>query len=101
MEHLLLAIWTAPGADVGVIEREWLPSTLARENVEECRVSVAVDDQGHFAAGDPVGVVIHLGLGLAHDLDDVPERDALYRLAREVNVWRVDPHAVITSTEPT
>ena len=38
---------------------------------------------------------IALGLARAHDLDDVPARDALYAVARRVDMWRVDPHRVI------
>jgi uncharacterized protein (TIGR02118 family) len=91
MEHLLVALWRAADADVTTVVREWAPLALAHENVRSLTVSVADADQGPYKDGDPVDVVIALGLDRAHDLDDVPERDALYAISREVNVWRVDP----------
>jgi len=101
MESLLVALWKAPGADTTVLLDEWAPIAAHNENVQSLMLSLAVEDQGRFAHGDPVDVLISLGLDLAHDLDDVPERDALYARAREVNVWRVDPRQQITTTEPT
>jgi uncharacterized protein (TIGR02118 family) len=101
MEHLLVAVWRAPGADVTVIAESWAPAALAIDNVQSCTVSFAEPDQERFAGGDPVDVLIALGLQRAHDLDDVPERGVLYGIAREVNVWRVDPRRAIVSDEPT
>ncbi len=101
MEHLLIAVWRAPGADVAVVQETWAPAALGVGNVQSCTLSLAVADQGRFAGGDPVDVLIALGLQHAHDLDDVPERGMLYGIAREVNVWRVDPRRAIVSNEAT
>ena len=75
----------------------WAPEALAVETVESCTVSVADADQGVYThEPDAQGLVpncdalISLGLTRAHDLDDVPVRDALHALARRVEVWRVD-----------
>jgi uncharacterized protein (TIGR02118 family) len=91
MEHLLVALWRAPDADVSTIVSDWAPRALADANVEALTVNVADTDQGPYKDGNPVDALIALGLGRAHDLDDVPERGALYAIAREVKVWRVDP----------
>ena len=40
--------------------------------------------------------LLSLGLTRAHDLDDVPARDALHALARRIEVWRVDLRRPIT-----
>src|SRR5919204_2053813 len=101
MEHLLVALWGAPGADATAVETRWVPEAVGDPNVESCTLSFAEADQGRFAAGDPVDVLIALGLERAHDLDDVPARGVLYKLAREVNVWRVEPRRQIVSDEPT
>jgi uncharacterized protein (TIGR02118 family) len=100
MEHVIVALWRAPSADVDGALAAWSQLARADANVHMCTVSRAVDDQGRFAAGTPVDVLVSLGLDRAHDLDDIPERDLLYAIAREVNVWRVDPHRVIVATEP-
>jgi uncharacterized protein (TIGR02118 family) len=101
MEHLLVALWRAAGADLVALRDSWAEAALPIDNVQSCTISLAEIDQGRFAAGDPVDMLIALGLRQAHDLDDVPERDLLYRAAREVNVWRVDPRRQIVSDEPT
>jgi uncharacterized protein (TIGR02118 family) len=101
MEHLLVALWRAPGADLAAVRDTWAEAALLIDNVQSCTISLADGHQGRFAAGEPVDMLIALGLRQAHDLDDVPERDVLYRAAREVNVWRVDPHHQIASDEPT
>ena len=101
MEHLIVALWRAPSADVPGALAEWSSAMRTDRNVHMCTVSAAVEDQGRFAAGDPVDVLISLGLGRAHDLDDVPARDVLYESAREVKVWRVDPHPVIVAEHAT
>jgi uncharacterized protein (TIGR02118 family) len=90
MEHLLIAVWRAPGADVPALAGKWGPLALRDPNVEELTMSFAEPDQGAYAKGDPIDALILLGLERAHDLDDIPERGELYRAAREVNVWRVD-----------
>lgn len=100
MEHLVVAVWRAPGADVESLLETWAPSALHHDTVRACTISFALEDQGRFAAGDPVDALVTLGLTRAQDLDDTPERDALYDVAREVEVWRVDPHRPITGTVP-
>jgi uncharacterized protein (TIGR02118 family) len=86
----MVALWKAPGADLDALLAEWSPLALQNANVQTLTVNVAVEDQGPYANGDPVDLVVKLGLEIAHDLDDVPARDMLYNCAREVNVWRVD-----------
>jgi uncharacterized protein (TIGR02118 family) len=106
-EHLMVAIWRAPAASpdavtAGIVE-QWAPEALANESVEECTVSFAEPDQGMYSREpDAQGLVpncdalISLGLTRAHDLDDVPERDALHAIARRVEVWRVDSRRPLT-----
>jgi uncharacterized protein (TIGR02118 family) len=100
-EHVMVAIWRAPTASLeavaGAVLERWAPEALTDENVEECIVSFAETDQGIYARQpDARGLVpncdalISLGLTRAHDLDDVPERDALHPIARRVEAWRVD-----------
>jgi uncharacterized protein (TIGR02118 family) len=101
VEHVIVALWRAGGADAGSLLDSWAPLAVKHENVRTCTMSFAEADQGRFAGGDPVDVLIALGLERAHDLDDVPERSVLYHVAREVNVWRVDPRRPIVSEEPT
>src|SRR4051812_29525158 len=109
-ERLLLAMWRA--VDVSASEcharvfSEWAPIALKGPAVETCSVSVAEADQGIYTVPpDDRGVVpncdvlIALGLERAHDLDDIPERDALYALAREVKVWRVDTRCPVQFDE--
>ena len=87
----MVALWRAADADVSTVIDDWAPLALKDANVQALTVSLADPDQGPYKDGDPVDVVIKLGLERAHDLDDVPDRGALYAIAREVNVWRVDP----------
>jgi uncharacterized protein (TIGR02118 family) len=94
MEHVIVAIWGAPDADVSTLREKWVPEALTDPNVEAGTISFAETDQGRFP-GPPCDALITLGLSRAHDLDDVPQRDVLYAVAREVNVWRVDPHRAI------
>jgi uncharacterized protein (TIGR02118 family) len=101
VEHLIVALWRAPDADVESLLDTWAPLALADANVASCSISFAEADQGRFASGNPLDVLINLGLDFAHSLDNVPERDVLYRVAHEVNVWRVDPNHAIVATEPT
>jgi uncharacterized protein (TIGR02118 family) len=102
-EYLLIALWRAatvsPTAIAEGIVDAWAPEALAVPEVESCTVSLAEADQGIYAREpDAQGLVpncdalIALGLTRAHDLDDVPARDALHALARRVEVWRVDVH---------
>jgi len=93
MENVLVALWRAPDADPGELAETWAPIALEQANVQQCTMNFAVEDQGAYASGENVDVLIALGLETAHDLDDVPERDLLYHVAREVKVWRVDPIA--------
>lgn len=95
MEHLLIALWRAPDANVESLLDSWVPVALADPGVEACTVNFADPDQGRYA-GPPCDALIELGLGRAQDLDDLPSRHELYAIAREVNVFRVDPHPVIT-----
>jgi uncharacterized protein (TIGR02118 family) len=89
-EHIVVALWRAPGVDAGALRETWAPLALARPEVHSCTMSFADADQGAYARANPVDVLIELVLERAHDLDDVPDRDVLYAAAREVNVWRVD-----------
>src|SRR5579859_7060636 len=105
-EHLLIAIWRSaavtPDRLAAQIVDTWAPEALAAEPVVSCTVNLAERDQGQYAREpDAAGLVpncdalIALGLTRAHDIDDVPARDALHAIARRVDVWRVDPHYVI------
>jgi len=95
VEEVLIALWRAPEANVEALLDTWVPVTLGHEYVRACTVSFADPDQGKFR-GPPCDALIALGLDRAQDLDDIPERHELYALAREVNVFRVDPRPVIT-----
>ena len=63
--------------------------------MQTCTISFADPDQGKLA-GPPCDALIALGLARAQDLDDLPSRHELYALAREVNVFRVDPRQIVT-----
>jgi uncharacterized protein (TIGR02118 family) len=95
VEHLLIALWRDPEVRVESLLDTWVPSALRDPGVQSCTISFADPDQGPFA-GPPCDAVIALGLVRAQDLDDLPLRHELYAVAREVNVFRVDPHEVIT-----
>ena len=95
MEHLLIALWRTPGANVESLLDTWIPVALSDPSMQSCTISFADPDQGSFA-GPPCDALIELGLARAQDLDDLPSRHELYAVAREVNVFRVDPHRVIT-----
>jgi uncharacterized protein (TIGR02118 family) len=94
VEHVVVAVWRAPAVDAAACERQvreaWAVEALADDNVEACAVSFAVADQPY--TGDPCDALVALGLGRAHDLDDVPARDLLHRVARRAHVWRVETH---------
>jgi uncharacterized protein (TIGR02118 family) len=93
----MIGIWRSASGDPAAMLDEW--TALARDEapVESLTVSTAIDD------GDSLqcAVLIALGLTRAHDLDDIPARDLLYKQAREVEVWRVEPRRPITSADAT
>ena len=95
MEHLLISLWATPEAHAESLLESWIPLALNDPGVEACTISFADPDQGRFQ-GPPCDVLIELGLGRAQDLDDLPSRHELYAIAREVNVFRVDPQRVIS-----
>jgi uncharacterized protein (TIGR02118 family) len=95
VEHLLIALWRTPEANVESLLDSWIPVALRDPGVEACTISFADPDQGPFA-GPPCDALIELGLTRAQDLDDLPSRHELYAIAREVNVFRVDPNYVVT-----
>jgi uncharacterized protein (TIGR02118 family) len=96
MEHLMIAVWRAAAGDLGAMLDEWVAMARDETTVEALTISTAVE------GGDSrCDALIALGLTRAHDLDDIPARDLLYKEAREVEVWRVEPHRPITSSEPT
>jgi uncharacterized protein (TIGR02118 family) len=108
VEHLLIAIWRAANVEPEALATQlvdgWAPETLAAESVLSCTVNVAETDQDQYTREpDALGLVpncdalIALGLTRAHDIDDVPARDALHAIGRRVDVWRVDPRPVITA----
>jgi uncharacterized protein (TIGR02118 family) len=94
VEHLLIAVWRNPDAQVESLLEGWAPVALKDPAVEACTISFADADQGPYP-GPPCDVLIHLGLTRAQDLDDVPARHELYVVARQVEVFRVDPYPVI------
>lgn len=107
-EHLLVAIWRAGPVGSETLAAQildaWAPEALAAEPVVSCTVNLADADQGQYTREpDAAGVVpncdalIALGLTRAHDIDDVPARDALHAVARRIDIWRVDPRHVITA----
>ena len=100
MEQLAVAVWRAAGSTPEgfreQLEGEWTTLALEAENLIDLTVNFAADDQGAYtrpldADGLSANVdgFLMLGLERAHDLDDLPGRDDLYRLARRVDVWRV------------
>ncbi len=95
VEHLLIALWRAPEANVESLLDTWIPVALKDPGVQSCTISFADPDQGKLA-GPPCDALIALGLARAQDLDDLPSRHELYAVAREVNVFRVDPQRVVT-----
>ena len=95
MENILIGLWAARDADVRSLLDTWVPIALADSGVQRCAISFADADQGPFD-GPPCDALIELGLTRAQDLDDVPSRHQLYAVAREVNVFRVDPREVIS-----
>ena len=95
-----MAVWRAPGTTAddfrAALVDDWAKPALEVEGVVDLTVNLAAADQGIYArepdadglTANADGFVV-LGLDQAHDLDDLPLRDDLYRLARRVDVWRV------------
>lgn len=103
MEQLAVGVWRAlgiAGSDChAALLDEWADEALAQAGVESLTINVADVDQGPYAqTPDARGLVrnvdafVVLGLERAHDLDDLPARDLLHRVARRVDVWRVHTH---------
>src|SRR5207302_7069680 len=100
VEQLAVGVWrgmdtTAPACHAALLD-EWAPEILALDTVEALTVNVADVDQGIYTREpDEHGFVpncdvfVVLGLDRAHDLDDLPSRDLLHKVARRVDVWRV------------
>jgi uncharacterized protein (TIGR02118 family) len=100
VEQLAVAVWRAPGSTAddfrAALVDDWARPALEVEGVVDLTVNLAAADQGIYArepdadglTANADGFVV-LGLEQAHDLDDLPLRDDLYRLARRVDVWRV------------
>jgi uncharacterized protein (TIGR02118 family) len=100
VEQLAVAVWRAPGTTADAFREalvtDWSVLALEVDGVVELTVNLAAADQGTYTrAPDSDGLTpnvdgfVVLGLEQAHDLDDLPGRDDLYRLARRVDVWRV------------
>jgi uncharacterized protein (TIGR02118 family) len=100
VEQLAVAVWRAAGMTPddfrAALVGDWATPALEVEGVVDLTLNVAAGDQGAYTrrpdadglTANADGFVV-LGLEQAHDLDDVPGRDDLYRLARRVDVWRV------------
>jgi uncharacterized protein (TIGR02118 family) len=100
VEQLAVAVWRAAGTTRddfrAALVGEWATPAVELEAVIDLTVNLAVADQGAYTRKpDADGLTpnadgfVVLGLEQAHDLDDLPGRDDLYRLARRVDVWRV------------
>jgi uncharacterized protein (TIGR02118 family) len=100
VEQLAVAVWRAAGTTVDgfrdALVDGWAVPALEFEGLIDLTVNLASADQGIYARepdadGRTANVdgFVKLGLQQAHDLDDLPGRDDLYRLARRVDVWRV------------
>jgi uncharacterized protein (TIGR02118 family) len=101
LEHVFFGIWrAAPDDDGEKYVDEWAPIAAEEPSVEACTISLPDPDQGRFP-GPPCAALITMGLTRAHDLDDIPARDLLYKDARDVMVWRVEPHPVIETRDVT
>ena len=75
---------------------EWADAARAPSSTGALAINVADIDQGVYTRRpDADGLVanadafIVLGLEVAHGLDDLPDRDALHRIARRLDVWRI------------
>jgi uncharacterized protein (TIGR02118 family) len=100
VEQLAVAVWRAPATSAAdfraALVDDWARPALEVEGVVDLTVNLAAADQGVYTrepdadglTANADGFVV-VGLVQAHDLDDLPGRDDLYRLARRVDVWRV------------
>jgi uncharacterized protein (TIGR02118 family) len=100
VEQLAVAVWRAAGTTSddfrAALVDKWAKPAIESEGVVDLTVNLAAADQGVYTrqpdadglTANADGFVV-LGLVQAHDLDDLPGRDDLYRLARRVDVWRV------------
>jgi uncharacterized protein (TIGR02118 family) len=95
-----VAVWRAAGMTADgfreALVGEWSALALEVEGVLDLTLNLAAADQGIYTRQpDAEGLTsnvdgfVMLGLEQAHDLDALPGRDHLYRLARRVDVWRV------------
>jgi uncharacterized protein (TIGR02118 family) len=95
-----VAVWRLASSSAeqfrSALVAEWTPLALDHEGLDDLSLNFAAADQGIYtrtpgADGltSTVDGFMMLGLARAHDLDDLPGRDELYRLARRVDVWRV------------
>jgi uncharacterized protein (TIGR02118 family) len=101
VQHLVVAWWRAPGVDPGAIAERWTSEADAHSSVRTSTVSVAVGDQGRFARGDPVDMLITLALDHAGTTGDVPGYDVLASAGRQLEVWEVEPnHAIVGDDAP-
>jgi uncharacterized protein (TIGR02118 family) len=98
--HLVVALWRVPDADVGAVTSEWAQIARRDTRVRTRGINVAVADQARFARGDPVDVLITLEVLRASRVADVPGIDVLGEIARRLDVWHVEPHHAIVSSEP-
>jgi uncharacterized protein (TIGR02118 family) len=100
VEQLAVAVWRAAGTTRddfrAALVADWATPAIDIDGVIDLTVNLAAADQGAYTrtpdadglTANADGFVV-LGLEQAHDLDDLPGRDDLYRLARRVDVWRV------------
>jgi uncharacterized protein (TIGR02118 family) len=100
VEQLAVAVWRVASTSAdrfrAALVDGWARPAIDAGAFVELIVSLAAADQGIYtrepdAAGLTANADAFLMVGLeqAHDLDDLPGRDELYRLARRVDVWRV------------
>jgi uncharacterized protein (TIGR02118 family) len=100
MEQLAVAVWRLASSSAEQFRTAlidgWTPLALESEALVDLTLNFAAGDQGIYTrTPDADGLTptvdgfMMLGLAQAHDLDDLPGRDELYRLARRVDVWRV------------
>lgn len=100
MEQLAVAVWRAAGTTAAgfraALVDEWARLACESESLVDLTVNLAAADQGVYARApgadgltENADGFLVVGLEQAHDLDDLPGRDELYRLARRVDVWRV------------
>jgi uncharacterized protein (TIGR02118 family) len=96
VKNLVIAVWCETEVDHTELVDQWATTARDAGNLGAATVSVAVEDQGRFAQGDPVDVLIALTLEDVHDIDAVPGYTVLSPGARRLCAWEVDPHHAIT-----